>query len=375
MHDGMVRRITAVAMAAALASAMDVAAVSSIGTRTFRLRSQSQCAFITSGSSNQRARAQRRAASRMQLADNGGMDAYDAQMAAMEASSIGNQHSATGTSDGQASNESSMHVASSSSSSQSKWAGQNSYTQQLLQPSATGMDSSYSQYSTTTTNGNNDVGADAYAEQMNVNSRKSFVAEQQEESHSTASGDVEDPYEMEFTNYLLALQDQLDANNGEEASNEAANPSTMEAVSQQQQHQPRQSSPRPVETTAATTSPEPELTEEQLQEKFLQMISNEVEYKKFLNQSPYSLTDIEWSVITQRFLDNLEDGIQKNNGKFKGESKLMRKSMPKEERKTVVIVSLYFVVVSVDRLCVLIVDFLNSSLQINLYLSFDFYLY
>ena len=51
----------------------------------------------------------------------------------------------------------------------------------------------------------------------------------------------------------------------------------------------------------------------------------------------YALTDIEWEVLIQRFLDNLEDGTQKNNGKFKGQDKLKREVMPKEERKTVVV--------------------------------------
>jgi len=74
-----------------------------------------------------------------------------------------------------------------------------------------------------------------------------------------------------------------------------------------------------------------------MEEKFLLMVSNEVEYKKFLNQSPYSVTDIAWPVLIQRFLDNIEDGTQKNNGKFKGQSKLKGRGMPKEERKTVVV--------------------------------------
>lgn len=86
-----------------------------------------------------------------------------------------------------------------------------------------------------------------------------------------------------------------------------------------------------------------ELTQEQLQEiqdeeeRFLQMVSNEISYKKLLGQSPYSFTDLDFATIRQRFLDNLEDSSQKSNGKFKGQSKLSGADMPQEERKTVVV--------------------------------------
>ncbi|KAL3804015.1 hypothetical protein HJC23_006406 [Cyclotella cryptica] len=62
-----------------------------------------------------------------------------------------------------------------------------------------------------------------------------------------------------------------------------------------------------------------------IEESFLRTLSNEVQYKKFLNQSPYSLTDIDLRVLFQRFLDNLEDGQQKRNGKFKGTNKRLQK--------------------------------------------------
>lgn len=58
---------------------------------------------------------------------------------------------------------------------------------------------------------------------------------------------------------------------------------------------------------------------------------------QFKHTLAYALTDIEWEVLIQRFLDNLEDGTQKNNGKFKGQDKLKREVIPKEERKTVVV--------------------------------------
>lgn len=74
-----------------------------------------------------------------------------------------------------------------------------------------------------------------------------------------------------------------------------------------------------------------------LEESFLKMLSNEVEYKKMLGENPYAITDINISTLIQRTLDNLEDGTQKGNGKFKGISRLKRKAQPREDRKTVVV--------------------------------------
>ncbi|KAL7508453.1 hypothetical protein ACHAWX_000727, partial [Stephanocyclus meneghinianus] len=74
-----------------------------------------------------------------------------------------------------------------------------------------------------------------------------------------------------------------------------------------------------------------------IEESFLRTLSNEVQYKKFLKQSPYSLTDIDLRVILQRLLDNIEDGQQKRNGKFKGTNKRLGKEQPREGRKTVVV--------------------------------------
>ena len=84
-------------------------------------------------------------------------------------------------------------------------------------------------------------------------------------------------------------------------------------------------------------SPIDAVTNQDIEENFLRMVSNEVNYKKFLGQSPYALTDIKFPVLLQRFLDNLEDGTQKNNGKFKGQNKVKKKDQPREERKTVVV--------------------------------------
>ena len=85
--------------------------------------------------------------------------------------------------------------------------------------------------------------------------------------------------------------------------------------------------PKPIDT----------VTTQDIEEQFLRMVSNEVEYKQLLGQSPYALTDIKFPVLLQRFLDNIEDSSQKNNGKFKGQSKLKGRDQPRDERKTVVV--------------------------------------
>lgn len=85
--------------------------------------------------------------------------------------------------------------------------------------------------------------------------------------------------------------------------------------------------PKPIDT----------VTTEDIEEQFLRMVSNEVEYKQLLGQSPYALTDIKFPVLLQRFLDNIEDSSQKNNGKVKGQSKLRGRDQPRDERKTVVV--------------------------------------
>jgi hypothetical protein len=79
------------------------------------------------------------------------------------------------------------------------------------------------------------------------------------------------------------------------------------------------------------------VTSQDIEEQFLRMVSNEVEYKQLLGQSPYALTDIKFPVLLQRFLDNIEDSSQKNNGKIKGQSKLRGRDKPRDERKTVVV--------------------------------------
>jgi NADH dehydrogenase FAD-containing subunit len=74
-----------------------------------------------------------------------------------------------------------------------------------------------------------------------------------------------------------------------------------------------------------------------MEERFLRMVSNEVQYKRLIGENPYAINDIKWPVLRQRLLDNIEDSIQKRNGKLKGQSKLRGKDAPREERKTVVV--------------------------------------
>ena len=98
---------------------------------------------------------------------------------------------------------------------------------------------------------------------------------------------------------------------------------------------PTMSTPTPSSTEQLLDSLRPSPIDQE--EEFLRMVSNEINYKKFLGQSPYALTDIKVPVLLQRFLDNLEDGTQKNNGKFKGQNYISRKEQPREERKTVIV--------------------------------------
>jgi len=312
-------------LASATAAASAANANSMIGTKNAFVahahNAGSQCAFVTPTASKQHQWISRSATTRTsQLAGHGGgIDAYDAQMAAMTAGGI-----ETSTAAGEPTNN--IMPAS------QKWTGQNSYTQQLLPP-ATEEESTVGSYSTN--NNSYDTGADACAAQMDAMTRKSFVEEQSttvrnEEptvaaAMESSSDDDDDPCEMEFQNYLLALQREMETASAE--ANNEANPPSAQVVSQQ---------PPPPKVETAT--PAVELTEEEMADKFLKMVSNEVEYKKMLKQSPYSLADIEWSVLLQRSLDNLEDNSQRNDGRFKGQSKRKGQLMPKKERKTVVLV-------------------------------------
>jgi hypothetical protein len=126
--------------------------------------------------------------------------------------------------------------------------------------------------------------------------------------------------------------------NDEEGTASSINPSSQPIQAVNQQQAVLQSSSK-IETPSNADEQNNGNLEESMEDKFLKMLSNEIQYKKFLNQNPYSITDIEFLTLLNRFLDNLEDSTQKNNGKIKGQSRLQGKDMPKEGRKTVVVVS------------------------------------
>ena len=95
----------------------------------------------------------------------------------------------------------------------------------------------------------------------------------------------------------------------------------MYAQSQQQQ------------TRGESTKP----TDQEMEDRFLKMVSTEIDVKNLIGENPYAITDIPVGVIVGRILDSLEDIGQKNNGKFKGQSRLRWSDTPAEERPTVVV--------------------------------------
>mmetsp|Transcript_22636 Transcript_22636/g.33700 ORF Transcript_22636/g.33700 Transcript_22636/m.33700 type:complete len:438 (-) Transcript_22636:1759-3072(-) len=319
------------------------------------------------------------------LAANGGMDAYAAQMASMmQLQNVPPPATQQQQQYQQANDEESTH--SSSGNSASKWTGQNSHLAQLQQPHAAPAEDSssnpYSQYAPS------DTGVtDAYVAQ---------VEQQQQDisqSFTTDSNVVVDMYEAQYADYLQSLQNDMEmesslgsisvadgvnaqvddvgavpyeqivveeemvvAEDTKEVmeEGESMEDKFLKMVSNEVEYKKlffdgtdspngevsqNQQDPQSHFTAEAAAADNTEVVqeEESMEDKFLRMVSNEVQYKKLLNQSPYALTDIEWKVLIQRFLDNLEDGTQKNNGKFKGQSKLSRQIKPKTNRKTVVV--------------------------------------
>jgi len=318
-----------------------------------------RCAFATPHASSKRRLKLSSTTWRTKLAagSGGGMDAYDEQMAAIMTTRVGGerdrQDTTTTTNEG-ARELSIQQPMVATSDIESRWSGQNTYTQQLLQSPPAMNDDNWC-----------DNGADAYAAQMDAASRKSFSEEQLQKqssnNHNTADDDDDDdPYEMQFTHYLQALQAEMEyatataasaPAEGETSTCASGEPSIEGGLSREELFLDMVSNNVPYKQSAAEsspTSPPPTMedttlsaaqqpTQKELEDQFLHMVSNEVQYKKLLGQSPYSVTDIEFPVLVQRFLDNLEDGTQKNNGKFRGESKMRFKKGPKEERKTVVV--------------------------------------
>ena len=73
------------------------------------------------------------------------------------------------------------------------------------------------------------------------------------------------------------------------------------------------------------------------EDRFLKMVSSEISVKQLIGQNPYAINDLPVDVMVGRFLDVVEDTVQKKNGKFRGEAKLKGKSSPSPNRPTVVI--------------------------------------
>jgi len=68
--------------------------------------------------------------------------------------------------------------------------------------------------------------------------------------------------------------------------------------------------------------------QEDTEEKFLKMVSSEIEVKKLNGQNPYAVTDIDFHSISEKFIDTFEHTLQK---------KIRGRKEPKEDRKTIVV--------------------------------------
>jgi len=308
------------------------------------------------------------------------MDDYDAQMAAMLSAATTDE--ATSEQPSSVVDEIAAEMLDSSrTSSNNKWSGQNRYTQQLLSESQPPLQfHDYSKYyetaTTVTTQQQHEEEHDqqSYVEQSMTASAATAQPEQTESFTATAAASTEeeeDAYNADYTNHLLNLQAELEQTEAEADLDEMGD-KFLELVSNEVQYkellmsndgdgsvdgngetggqsdQPLWSPPSANNenhaaaaannsANSANNNDQSSSSSPPTEDQYLAMLSSEITYKKLLNQSPYSIVDIEFPVLLQRALDNLEDGTQKNNGKFKGQSKLRRERLPKEERKTVVV--------------------------------------
>jgi hypothetical protein len=257
---------------------------------------------------------------RTQLSANGGMDAYEAQMAAMMAKKYASRQPPPTT-------EYASYEPATSSASATKWSGQNSYTQLLQQP----------------------MQLDNLLRSMQREIREATVTTSAETSDEGVSyskvnekGDimVDKLLQILVQNKKLLMMENNNEGTDTSTSSQSTSSQPIQAMNQQKTVvQPSSVIEKPSNTDKQNDGK----LEENMEDNFLKMLSNEIQYKKFLNQNPYSITDIEVSTLINRFLDNLEDSTQKNNGKIKGQSRLQGKDIPKEGRKTVVVVSLGYV--------------------------------
>jgi hypothetical protein len=139
--------------------------------------------------------------------------------------------------------------------------------------------------------------------------------------YSEQSSEEENIYDLQYQQYLEDMRKQMMP---ESEGQEPAVTMESESISE-------------ISSRSAEEQSQQEQHVQDIEESFLRTLSNEVNYKKFLGQSPFSLTDINIPLIIQRFLDNIEDGQQKRNGKMKGLNKRLKRDQPRDERKTVVV--------------------------------------
>ena len=93
----------------------------------------------------------------------------------------------------------------------------------------------------------------------------------------------------------------------------------------------------PHSTLPVQDEPQDESKDIDIEDRYLQMVSNEVSVKQLIGANPYAITDVPVDVMVDRGLDLIEDNFQKKNGKLRGQAKLKGKKEPKKDRPTVVV--------------------------------------
>ena len=248
------------------------------------------------------------------LGARGGMDAYDAQMAALRSSAAAPSGGDVET------NEDDLAAAAPGGdyspggpASASHWSGQNSYMTHLSPSSMSGYK------------------APSYGR---------FPSSRQRQDSSSDGESLSAENAMSYQSYLQRLQSDMDT---ERADCDAVNNADGDGLDVDKVASQMLDSTRKAVAAESTTNiaaafrGEPETKAPPTEDEMLAMISNEVAYSKFRGRNPNSLLDLEFDVLRQRVLDNIEDATQKNNGKSKGKSYLSMKDVPREERKTVVV--------------------------------------
>jgi hypothetical protein len=114
------------------------------------------------------------------------------------------------------------------------------------------------------------------------------------------------------------------------------------------------------------------------QDRHLRMLSTEVQVKQLLGENPYALTDIPLKLMIQRFLDNLEDSLQKNNGKTRGMARLRGEDTPVGDRPTVIVLGTGWAAHALVKLAstydlrIVVVSPVNHFVRALVFLTFSF---